>query len=421
MHGGNAHARRNGRHRGLHAGRRAFRAGVACAYPRHDCVPCSAFRRYDDCNSGHLQKSGAGVRSCGCARLHRMDLSGKSGACGEPGAGHAGGTVMYAFTLGLRSLAERRKQYVRLFLVCMVGTGFSLFSLFLVKGMLNALTSKAEIYYGGDYQFMGGSGGILYINDTEDSLRKIQSVFPRNAVVSPRIDYDASYAALFFEGEAVRQRIIKAVDFTEEKALFSKLTFTAGNADIPAGASRIVLSKPIADMLGVRPGDTVTLMFSTMQGWTNTVQLAVQGVFRDSSLFGMYTSYVDLAYFRSAYGAGSSWSNRIVVSLPHAPSAGDTASYRRALETRFHMVPLTEKKQFYSELGGFSEPTYALIPLDANLADVQVLIDAMTAIVAFVTVMLLRIIVAGVGSTYRVIVMKRINEIGIYRAVGMRV
>ena len=44
----------------------------------------------------------------------------------------------------------------------------------------------------------------------------------------------------------------------------------------------------------------------------------------------------------------------------------------------------------------------------------------MKAIVAFVIIMLLIIIVTGVSSTFRVIAMKRINEIGIYKAIGMK-
>ena len=52
--------------------------------------------------------------------------------------------------------------------------------------------------------------------------------------------------------------------------------------------------------------------------------------------------------------------------------------------------------------------------------EIQIIIDAMKAIVAFVIVMLLIIIVTGVSSTFRVIAMKRINEIGIYKAIGMK-
>ena len=45
---------------------------------------------------------------------------------------------------------------------------------------------------------------------------------------------------------------------------------------------------------------------------------------------------------------------------------------------------------------------------------------AMDAVITFIVMILTVIIIAGIGSTYRVLIMKRINEIGIYMAVGMK-
>ena len=50
----------------------------------------------------------------------------------------------------------------------------------------------------------------------------------------------------------------------------------------------------------------------------------------------------------------------------------------------------------------------------------KILIDAMKLISAFVILILMLIVIIGVSSTFRVIVIKRINEIGIYKAIGMR-
>ena len=58
--------------------------------------------------------------------------------------------------LSVRSLLLRWRQYISLFFVCAIGAGVSLFSFFLINGMLYSLSTKAEIYYGGNYQFLGG-------------------------------------------------------------------------------------------------------------------------------------------------------------------------------------------------------------------------------------------------------------------------
>ena len=63
-----------------------------------------------------------------------------------------------SFKMGFRSIVYRKKQYLSLFLVCLFGTGISLFCIYTVDGMLRALEDKAKLYYGGDLQFLGGWG-----------------------------------------------------------------------------------------------------------------------------------------------------------------------------------------------------------------------------------------------------------------------
>ena len=107
------------------------------------------------------------------------------------------------------------------------------------------------------------------------------------------------------------------------------------------------------------------------------------------------------------------------------PTKQELEGYQTALSEKFKMYPLVEdKQQYYNDCiyakNFEGEQPYALIKLSANLQEIQIIIDAMKAIVAFVIVMLLIIIVTGVSSTFRVIAMKRINEIGIYKAIGMK-
>ena len=327
---------------------------------------------------------------------------------------------MYQITLGLRSLLYRKNQYVSLLLVCVVGVGVSLFSIFLIRGMLFSLEAKARIYYGGDYQFIGGKNNLAF-GDADAVIEELRDVFGENAVISPRFDFDAKNTAIYFEGVGVRQRIIKGVDFDAERALFAGFNYIAGNALEIAGTNGVLLSEPIAEMLGASVGDEVTLMLRTGAGFINTVPLVVKGIFRDSSLFGMYTSYMDIDFLKSAFGVGKKWANRIAIDLG-AKAEKSAEEYQSALEERFNMFRLVADKQiFYDQLltGRLKEATYALTPLSANMQELGVLISAMKGIAAFIIITLVVIIIAGIGSTYRVLVMKRINEIGIYMAIGM--
>lgn len=331
---------------------------------------------------------------------------------------------MYLFKMGLKSLVYRKKQYIALFLVCMVGVGISLSCLFLVKGMLSALEDKARLYYGGDMTFIGGQHNLTF-DHVDSFIQKLKPVFPEGSTISPRFDFDADYSSFYFEGTEVRQRVIKGIDFSQEMELFTGFNYLDGSPLNMAGSNGVLLSEPIARNLGVKVGDSITFLLHTARGYTNTVNLEVQGIFRDSSLFGMYTSYMDLDFLRQSYGVPSHWANRICISLPEGEEVSSTKleTFQSQLESIFTMFPLVEDKEiFYTPLlsGGFSEPHYALIELYANLEELKILIDAMNLIAAFVILILLVIIVVGVSSTYRVIVMKRINEIGIYKAIGMK-
>ena len=329
--------------------------------------------------------------------------------------------MMYLISLGLRSLLYRKNQYAALLLVCLVGVGVSLFSIFLIRGMLFSLESKARIYYGGDFQFIGGKNTLAFDNASE-FIEQLRDVFGENAVISERFDCDAKNSALYFEGVGVRQRVIKGVDFNTEKRLFNAFNYVAGNAENIAGTNGILLSEPIAELLGAGMGDEVTLMMRTGAGYLNTMTLVVKGIFRDSSLFGMYTSYMDIDFLRKVYGVPQSWANRIAIDFQgKIPKTKE--EYQSLLEKKFNMFCLVEDKQlFYDPLltGRLKEATYALTPLSANMQELKVLISAMEGIASFVIITLIVIIVAGIGSTYRVLVMKRINEIGIYMAIGMK-
>lgn len=330
---------------------------------------------------------------------------------------------MYQIKLGARSLVYRKKQYISLFLICLFGTGISLASLFLSRGMIDSLNEKAEVYYGGDFCIMSNHWFERIIPDYQNTAEKVRKILPFDAVVTVRYDFDAGQnTSFYYEGEEVRQRVIKGVNFRDEKALFSKLNYLAGDADIETGSNAILISEPIAKKLSVSLGDEIILYLRDLNGYINTVPLVIHGIFQDSSVFGMYTTYMDFDFLRKAYGHSPTFANRICVEFPQRKglSQKELMEIQTAFEKEFKMFPLVNDKMDFYNSTGLPAETLAIIALKANLNDVKILKDSMTAIITLVIVLLVIIIVAGIGSTYRVIVMKRINEIGVYMAIGMK-
>ncbi|MCQ2247602.1 MAG: FtsX-like permease family protein [Treponema sp.] len=325
--------------------------------------------------------------------------------------------------ISIRSLLMRWRQYFSLFLVCAVGVGVSIFFLFLVDGMLGALTSKAKIYYAGDFQFHGARWGGLGGFDYDETIEKLKTVFPSQCVYAKRYDYDASEnSALIFEGITARQKIIKGVDFEQEEKLFSHFNMVSGSWQNLKGTNGILVSEPIAEKLGANVGDSITLLMKTVDGYTNTVPVVIGGIFRDSSVFGMYTTYMDREFLCDTYSIPRSSVNRLGIHFPEEEDVQKLAPvYQKELEKLFNMYPLMEdKNKYYNEMWGFEDFVYALVPLSANMTELKIIIDAMKIITTFIIIALVVIIVIGISSTYRVIAMKRINEIGIYKAIGMK-
>lgn len=314
------------------------------------------------------------------------------------------------------------RQYVSLFLVCSVGFGFSLFCLFLVNGMLDSLQMKAKVFYGGDFQFIGGKGQLIF-DDENEFLPGIKKTFGDDVLVFSRLDYDGRYAALYFDGQEIRQKVIKGVDFELENSLFSQMKFISGGIDGMNEGGGILISSAVADKTGAKTGDDVTVMLKTDSGMTNTIQLSVMGIFQDSSVFGIYTSYVYIGDLRKAYAVSGNYANRIGIYLNgKTTSFGDYSSYLKSLESLFNMYgTVSDKYVFYDDLCGnkFDSEIYALIPLSANMFELKIVIEAMKLVSFMIVLILVIIVVVGISSTYRVIVMKRITEIGIYKAIGM--
>ncbi len=335
--------------------------------------------------------------------------------------------------LAWRSLICRRRQYLPLFLVCAVCTGFSFFVFFLSSGMSEAFRDKARIYYGGDLQFIGGRGELEF-SEVDATVEILKNVFPSETVITSRVDLDVRSFSLYYEGTEVVLRVIKGVDFNAEKSLFDSFTFVppVGKEDasppfIPdfKGTNSILLSNQIAGRLGVRQGDTVTFFCRTAQGYFNTVDFRVGGIFLDSSILGLYTAYCDIDFLRTAFGFPDDYANRISFIFQEPLADKELKNYQLKLSDYFTMYPLvTDKQVFYHDLMEAhifgNEPAYALISLEAHQEDVLELTSAMDILFGFIVVMLSLIIIAGMGSTYRVIILKRVNEIGIYMSIGMR-
>lgn len=328
----------------------------------------------------------------------------------------------------VKSLVNRARQYRSLFAVSAIGVCIMLSVLMITDGMLDSMAEKMRQYYGGDFMILGGVKYVdenyseYTIENSQRMLDALKEILPKNVEISVRNTQTNGDKSFFFEGTGVKQRTFHGVDFEKERSLFQKFTFVEGDAEPRADHDGVVISLPVARKLGVHAGDEVTLFFEE-DGLKNTIMLVVTGIFQDSSVFGMYTSYMDYnAALKILSFDGINVIDKICVYYENgSPSAAEIRRVQHELEKRFKMLPLSDDKEKWHDYDKEpDEEIYGLIPLSANISELQMLSSALYAIVALIVAMLVLIISVGISSTFRVIVMKRAVESGTFRALGMK-
>lgn len=327
----------------------------------------------------------------------------------------------------VKSLLNRARQYRSLFAVSAIGVCIMISVLMITDGMLDSMTEKMRQYYGGDFMILGGekyydekySGYPL--EKLQEMIVALKEILSKDTQISARLSKTNGDKSFFFEGIGVKQRTLQGVNFEDERALFQKFTFVEGNADARADGDGAVISLPVAQKLGVHVGDEVVLFFEE-DNLKNTVSLVVTGIFQDSSVFGMYTSYIDYKALIKLLSINVNLTDKICVYYPRGlPSSGEIRRVQSELEKRFDMFPLSYNKEDWRNFDRNDDDIiYALIPLEANISDLRKLSSALNAIVALIVAMLVLIISVGISSTFRVIVMKRAVESGTFRALGMK-
>jgi ABC-type lipoprotein release transport system permease subunit len=327
--------------------------------------------------------------------------------------------------LAVRSLTRQWKRYR------LLGSAlaFSFFIIVLIASVLSAmvssLTEKAKIYYGGDFSIRGiENGGGYFIRDPVALRAATRAILGPKPFISERYEHKDTSTTLYFGGEGIRQRLVIGIDFSIEADLFRRFNYIQGNAEGIKGTNGILISEPIARILKARVGDDILLLIPTLAGQKNTANVVVRGIFRDSSLFGYYTSYFDIDFLRGLVGMPPSQCSTLAVFYPGNPPANDVIpKLQRALEKNLPMYPLFDSRQaLFNHIAAvpMQGMSYAILSLQANLEQVQQLLDAVYIIAIVLIALLLGVVILGVSGSYKVIVHERSKEIGTMRAIGMQ-
>lgn len=227
-----------------------------------------------------------------------------------------------------------------------------------------------------------------------DALRSLLSRRPEVEDVMARVDF----AGLVGNGKSDWPVAGQGVEAGKEAKLGTHLRIVEGRMLTDADRYGIMLGHGVAEVLGLRPGDTVNLLVNTAEGALNTLEFEVVGVFETVSRdFDARAIRIPLPAALDLLAAPGI--NTLVVSL-----RSTQATDRVADALRGEVAARGVEVRTWSELSDFYDKTVKLYRTQFGV--LQIIILAM--------------VLLSVANTVNMSVFERIGEFGTMMALGNR-
>jgi putative ABC transport system permease protein len=207
-----------------------------------------------------------------------------------------------------------------------------------------------------------------------------------------------SFSGLLSNGRSDWPVVCEGVDPDREAKLGTFVSMTAGRQLTDKDSLGVVVGLGVAQALGLKPGDQVTLLANALEGAQNTADLTVVGVFQSFS-----RDYDDRAVKMPLAAAqellGTSATNSLVVSLKRT---SDTDAVAALLTDQLRAAGLEVKT--WMQLNDFYEKTVQLYQRQFGVLMVIVLI----------------MVVLSVANSVYMSVFERLGEFGTMMSLGDR-
>jgi len=260
----------------------------------------------------------------------------------------------------------------------------------LADATIRSQLGHLQIYKQGQFA-SGGHQPLNFVIEDQESVARQLASMPQIATVGRRV----SFSGLISNGRGEMPIVGEGVEAEPEAKIGSAFTMLEGHALTDNDSLGLVLGEGLAKSMKLRIDDTVTIVLSTREGATNSLDFRVVGIFR--SLSKEYDARVVRILLPAAQElTAMSGITAFVVLLKRTD---DTALVRAELERR--LPPGLEVKT-WQELADFYNNAAALYQREFGFLQ------------GIIVVMVLLSVANSVNMTLH----ERIPEFGIMRALG---
>lgn len=238
------------------------------------------------------------------------------------------------------------------------------------------------------------AGMVLPVDDLVTLTAEQRTWLDANTVSwAPRLWFGATAVS---GADALRIRVI-GIDPVRDEAVFPRTSWKLGGAIPESAADGVLVSRGVAQLLALEPGDRIVLKVRTVAGALNALDLPVAGVFSAGNpLLDMISVFVTADLARDLTRSGDAVSH-VGIRL-------------RSREQAFDFAPLAQ-----TALGSEVE----VVTWREEAADLLRLQDIRQRALNILSTILLLLAGLGIMNTTLMAAYERIREVGTLRAMGM--
>ncbi len=328
------------------------------------------------------------------------------------------------FKVAARNFTRNARRF--LLLGAAVAAGFFVICIIqsLVAGVTNQINERGARFYGGHLVVLGYQKHPVVsarIGDDRPVLEAIARSGIKPSIVSHRTH--EGNGLVFFNGEKLAMRRIIGLDWADEGPAIRQMEFVSGDPDRMKDPRSVLISEETARRLGAKVGDEVVLEVEREAGAIDTRNLLVAAIFREASIFGYFTLYMDRRTLNSASGMDADDCNLIGIYLDDYRKA-QAASTRllAALKTELPTFPpLASRDDFYeARSADYQGIRYGTMTVRGFLSEIGTMLEALTMVSYGILALVIVVVTVGIMNIYRVMIYERTREIGTMRAIGVR-